>query len=218
MSFHKARYICIRNLLLSKTLFCKLVSESAIRKPEYSTPELLVLSYSFLANFSAWSYFIEVCIFPLLLRFYEICTKDCWITAIQGWSWPSRHFHARTRSGPVSLLTEKPDDQWQSSPQLKRASQHLLFAPWASTWSSTSRCSTCLARSPVHNVYIGQFFSSRPRALRHILKSSYRHTIQHIFVPTRSVERNIEKIWFLWASNSKFVIFPQIFPCSNYKI
>ena len=46
----------------------------------------------------------------------------------------------------------------------------------------------------LHNVYIGQFFSSRPRAVRHILKSSYRHTIQHIFVPTRSVERNIEKI------------------------
>ena len=62
------------------------------------------------------------------------------------------------------------------------------------------------------------FFSSRPSAVRHILKSYYRHTIQHIFVPTRSVERNIEKIWFLWASNSKFVIFPQIFPCSNYKI
>ena len=62
------------------------------------------------------------------------------------------------------------------------------------------------------------FFSSRPSAVIHILKSYYRHTIQHIFVPTRSVERNIEKIWFLWASNSKFVIFPQIFPCSNYKI
>ena len=84
VSFHKTRYIRIRNLLLSKTHFRKFVSESAIRKPEYSTPELLVLSYSFLANFSAWSYFIEVCIFPLLLRFYEICTKDCWITAIQG--------------------------------------------------------------------------------------------------------------------------------------
>ena len=53
VSFHKTRYIRIRNLLLSKTHFRKFVSESAIRKPEFSTPEFLVLSYSFLANFSA---------------------------------------------------------------------------------------------------------------------------------------------------------------------
>ena len=62
VSFHKTRYIRIRNLLLSKTHFRKFVSESAIRKPEFSTPEFLVLSYSFLANFSAWSYSIYVCI------------------------------------------------------------------------------------------------------------------------------------------------------------
>ena len=62
------------------------------------------------------------------------------------------------------------------------------------------------------------FFSSRPSALRHILKFLTRQTIQHIFVPTRSVERNIEKIRFSWVSNSKFMIFPQIFPRSNYKI
>ena len=104
MSFHKARYICIRNLLLSKTHFRKLVSESAIRKPEYSTPELLVLSYSFLANFSAWSYFIEVCIFHLLLRFYEICTKDCWITAIQiVVSWLAANEDQKNLWGPWDL-------------------------------------------------------------------------------------------------------------------
>ena len=33
-----------------------------------------------------------------------------------------------------------------------------------------------------------------------------------------SAEGNIEKIRFSWVSNSKFVIFPQIYPCSNYKI
>ena len=77
------------------------------------------------------------------------------------------------------------------------------------TMRSVLQCTMCTLDS---------FFSYRPSAVRHILKSYYRHTIQHIFVPTRSVERNIEKIWFLWASNSKFVIFPQIFPCSNYKI
>ena len=65
---------------------------------------------------------------------------------------------------------------------------------------------------------LGSFFSSRPNALRHIFKSQDCHTIQHIFVPTRSVWRKIEKIQFSRVSNSKFVNFPQIFPCSNYKI
>ena len=53
-----------------------------------------------------------------------------------------------------------------------------------------------LTPATLHNVYIGQFFSSRPSALRHILKFWTRQTIQHIFVPTRSVEGNIEKIRF----------------------
>ena len=62
------------------------------------------------------------------------------------------------------------------------------------------------------------FFSSRPSEVRLILKSPKCCTIQHKFVPARLVERNIEKIRFPWASNSKFVIFSQIFPRSNYKI
>ena len=62
------------------------------------------------------------------------------------------------------------------------------------------------------------FFSSRPSEVRLILKSPKCCTIQHKFVPARSVEMNIEKIRFPWASNSKFVIFSQIFPRSNYKI
>ena len=62
------------------------------------------------------------------------------------------------------------------------------------------------------------FFSSQPSEVRLILKSPKCCTIQHKFVPARSVERNIEKIRFPWASNSKFVIFSQIFPRSNYKI
>ena len=62
------------------------------------------------------------------------------------------------------------------------------------------------------------FLSSRPIEVRLILKSPKCCTIQHKFVPARSVERNIEKIRFPWASNSKFVIFSQIFPRSNYKI
>ena len=64
---------------------------------------------------------------------------------------------------------------------------------------------------------LGSFFSSRPSELRHIFKSQDCHTIQHIFVLTRSVWRKIEKIQFSRVSNSKFVIFPQIFPCSGHR-
>ena len=62
------------------------------------------------------------------------------------------------------------------------------------------------------------FFSFRPSEVRLILKSPKCYTIQHKFVPACSVERNMEKIRLPWASNSKFVIFSQIFPRSNYKI
>ena len=37
-----------------------------------------------------------------------------------------------------------------------------------------------------------------------------------MFVPAPSVEGKKEKILFSWVLISKFVIFPQIFPCSNY--
>ena len=65
---------------------------------------------------------------------------------------------------------------------------------------------------------LDSFFSFRPSALGLIVQPQACHVIEHIFVPTHSVERNIEKSRFPWASNSKFVIFPQIFPCSNYKL
>ena len=64
---------------------------------------------------------------------------------------------------------------------------------------------------------LGSFFSSRPSELRHIFKSQDCYTIQHMFVLTRSVWRKIEKIQFSRVSNSKFVIFPQIFPRSCYR-
>ena len=62
------------------------------------------------------------------------------------------------------------------------------------------------------------FFPPRPSAVGYIVQPHTCHIIEHMFVPTRSVEGNIEKIRFSWVSNSKFVIFPQIYPCSNYKI
>ena len=54
--------------------------------------------------------------------------------------------------------------------------------------------------------------------LGHILKFVFCYTIQHIFVPFCSVRRNMGKFQFSWASNSKFVIFSQIFSCSNYSL
>ena len=75
-------------------------------------------------------------------------------------------------------------------------------APTSSTVTAKPHCTMCTLVS---------FFSSRSSALRHILKFSTRQTIQHIFVPTRSVEGNIEKIRFLWASNSKFWVFQAFF-------
>ena len=73
---------------------------------------------------------------------------------------------------------------------------------------------------PMHcTMYTLDSFSSfQPRAVGHIAQPRDCHIIEHIFVPTLSVERNNGKIRFPWASNSKFVIFPQILPFSNYKI
>ena len=84
-----------------------------------------------------------------------------------------------------------------------------LFILISAVCSIYQQCTMCTLYS---------FFSSRPSEVRLILKSPKCCTIQHKFVPARSVERNIEKIRFPWASNSKFVIFSQIFPRSNYKI
>jgi len=61
------------------------------------------------------------------------------------------------------------------------------------------------------------FFSIRPNEVRHVVKFHEYIAIKHIFIPARSVEWKIEKIGFSWFSNSKLVIFPQIFPCSYYR-
>ena len=65
---------------------------------------------------------------------------------------------------------------------------------------------------------LDSFFSFRPNEVRHVVKFHGYIAIKHIFIPARSIERKIEKIGFLQFSNSKLVIFPQLFPCSNYKI
>ena len=52
-------------------------------------------------------------------------------------------------------------------------------------WRSTAQC-----------VHWTVFFSFRPSALGLIVQPQACHVIEHIFVPTHSVERNIEKSRF----------------------
>ena len=74
--------------------------------------------------------------------------------------------------------------------------------------SSALQCTMCTC---------GTKLSAGLNKLGHILKCLFYYPIQHIFVPCCSVRRNMGKFQFSWASNSKFVIFSQIFPCSNYR-
>ena len=61
-------------------------------------------------------------------------------------------------------------------------------------------------------------FSSQPNELGHKLTPHNCDIIQHIFIPTRSVARKTLLWTFSWASNSKFPILPELYPCSNYGI
>ena len=108
----------------------------------------------------------------------------------------------------VNLLHQLPLLQQQALCFSKSAENYQQMSFQTKTGHSL-HCTMCTLYS---------FFSFRPNALGLIVQPQVCHVIEHIFVPTHSVERNNEKIRFPWASNSKFVIFPQIFPCSNYKI
>ena len=61
-------------------------------------------------------------------------------------------------------------------------------------------------------------FSSQSNEVGHDLTPYNCDIIQHIFSPTRSIARKTLLWTFLWASNSKFVIFPELYPCINYRI
>ena len=97
------------------------------------------------------------------------------------------------------------DNNWQQLTTMNNNGQQWTM----DIMNNNGHCTMCTLDS---------FFSFRPSALGHIVQPEDCHIIEHIFVPTRSVERNFEKIRFPWVSNSKFVNFPQIFPCSNYKM
>ena len=62
------------------------------------------------------------------------------------------------------------------------------------------------------------FFSSQPNEVGHDLTPHNCDIIQHILIPTRSVARKTLLWTFSWASNSKFEIFLELYPCSNYRI
>ena len=61
-------------------------------------------------------------------------------------------------------------------------------------------------------------FSSQPNEVGHDFTLHNCDIIQHIFFPTPSIARKTLSWTFLWASNSKFVIFPELYPCINYRI
>ena len=60
-------------------------------------------------------------------------------------------------------------------------------------------------------------FSSQPNEVGHDFTLHNCDIIQHIFFPTRSVARKTLLWTFSWASNSKFAIFLQLYPCNNYR-
>ena len=86
----------------------------------------------------------------------------------------------------------------------------------ALTWRGTSQdpcesnqCTMCCLYS---------IFSSQPNEVGHDLTPHNCDIIQHILIPTRSVARKTLLWTFSWASNSKFEIFLELYPCSNYRI
>ena len=69
----------------------------------------------------------------------------------------------------------------------------------------------------LHNVYIVQFFPPRPSAVGRIVQPHNYHIIEHIFVPTRSVEGNIEKNSFQWVSNSNLAKISKFSLLNNFE-
>ena len=80
---------------------------------------------------------------------------------------------------------------------------------WCWHWNKCCHCTMCCLYS---------IFSSQSNELGHDLTPHNCDIIQHIFSPTRSIARKTLLWTFLWASNSKFVIFPELYPCINYRI
>ena len=77
------------------------------------------------------------------------------------------------------------------------------------THPSSQHCTMCCLYS---------IFSSQPNEVGHDLTPHNCDIIQHILIPTRSVARKTLLWTFSWASNSKFEIFLELYPCSNYRI
>ena len=94
-----------------------------------------------------------------------------------------------------------------------------MWGRWSLSWCGfKQKHQKNCERSPLHNVYILEYLFLRAQQAGTYLKNFICYTIQHIFVPFCSVRRKMGKDQFSWVSNSKFVIFSQLFLCVIYKI
>ena len=103
------------------------------------------------------------------------------------------------KTGNYFSLSRELCDIWLSIDYMaSNASVMNLLAISVDRWQNLlSSANTNISYSTtLHNVYIGQFFSFRPRAVGHIVQPRDCHLVEHIFVPTLLVERTNEKIRF----------------------
>ena len=82
-----------------------------------------------------------------------------------------------------------------------RQEEKMLADTFWDGWASFGNGSGPPVRVAVHNVLFRQFFPPHLREVGQVIKSYNWYTIQHILVPTRSVEGKSEKMRFLWVSN-----------------
>ena len=71
--------------------------------------------------------------------------------------------------------------------------------------------------SAVHNVLFVQYLFLATEQGGNDITLPYCDIIQHILIPARSVARKTLLWAFLWASNSKFAILSELYPCNNYR-
>ena len=81
----------------------------------------------------------------------------------------------------------------------------------------TKNCSELNSMSPLHNVLFVQYLFLATEQGGNDITLPYCDIIQHILIPARSVARKTLLWAFLWASNSKFAILSELYPCNNYR-
>ena len=71
--------------------------------------------------------------------------------------------------------------------------------------------------APMHTVLFVQYLFLATEQGGNDITLPYCDIIQHILIPARSVARKTLLWAFLWASNSKFAILSELYPCNNYR-